>query len=147
MDMKFDASRLEAQPGGALKGIAKAFSILSGRQAKSDFVRKMGKSGGGTPSEKSNRKQADKEAKATMASELSSLKKERDAAYSDLKTKRRVVATEGGRIARADAASATRTAEYASKAKTDVKKARSLARIKANSSVGKPPAKPPRPTK
>jgi hypothetical protein len=146
MDMKFDESRLDTQPGGALKGIAKAFSILSGRQAKSGFVGRMGKSGGVTPLEKVTQDQADTEAKVETASELAALKKKRDAAYSDLKTKRRVLTTESGRIARSAAASADRKAEYADKAKTDVKKARSLARIKANTAAAKKPAAKPRRT-
>lgn len=140
MTMEFDASRLNTQPGKALKD---AVGVLSKSQNRSKFVEKMAKAGGATPAEKERGDQAKKEERAGQAADLAALKKKRDAAISDLKTKRRVVATEGGRIARARAAATISGELYANKAKTDVKKARSLARIKANSSVGKPPAKKP----
>jgi hypothetical protein len=146
MDMKFDESRLDTQPGNGLRGIAKVFNILSGRQAGSKSVEGMAKRGGKTAAEKRAQTQAETEARVETASELAALKKKRDVAYSELKTKRRVVATEGGRIARAQTASDTRTAEYANKAKVDVKKARSLAKIKANTTAAKKPAAKPRRT-
>jgi hypothetical protein len=146
MDMKFDASRLDTQPGSGLRGIAKVFNILSGRQAGSKSVEGMAKRGGKTAAEKRAQTQAETEARVETASELAALKKKRDAAYSDLKTKRRVLSTESGRIARSTAASADRKAEYADKAKTDVKKARSLAKIKANTAAAKKPAAKPRRT-
>lgn len=140
MTMEFDASRLNTQPGEALKETA---GVLSRSQNRSKIVRKMAKAGGATSAEKERDDQAKKEVRAGQAADLAALKKKRDAAYSDLKTLRRVAATEGGRIARASGLAKSSSAAYADKARTDVRKARGLARIKANSSVGKPPAKKP----
>ena len=141
MSMEFDSSRLNTQPGGLMKKIASTFSTLSGSQARSDSVAGMAKDITKTQTD------AEKADKVEAATKLSSLKKKRDSAYKELNKLKSTAIAESGRIARNQAASNTRIAEDKAKTKTAVSKARSLAKIKQNSSVGKPAPKRRRSTK
>jgi hypothetical protein len=165
MDMKFDSSRLDTQPGGTLQGIGEAAGILSGSQARSESVAKMAKRGGRTESEykkfkkdKKDKKAAKKLiAKTTFNLKTGLLREGNKAAVSLAResakgsivrkneaAKRRTDTVKANNAVKVEGAKqATRSTPIA---RTPAAKKPGKARIPAaNKSVGAP--KPPRPTK